>query len=141
MKKVVLLLSALLLAATMAAAQAATQSHFAAPAANQTSANHSAATGSDLRGCLTGTKGDYMLVDHQGKEHKVVGNDHDLWNDTGHEVDITGQPGSAKAPFHESEITDIASRCWNFTLNTSTRGRFVAALFAAANLAGPALCP
>jgi hypothetical protein len=122
MKKAVLLLALLLLAATMAAAQAAPQSHFAATPGNSNSATAGppASVQSDsLRGCLSGSKGNYILTDHRGKQHKVVGDNHALWDETGHEVDLTGKPGSGKAPntFQESQITDIASRCWNFTLD------------------------
>jgi len=112
----------LVLAATMAMAQAAPQSHFA-PTPGSTSlatAGQTASAQSDsLRGCLSGTKGNYILTDHQGKTHEVVGDNHALWDETGHEVDLTGNPGSGNASntFQESEITDIASRCWNFTLN------------------------
>jgi hypothetical protein len=124
LKKAVLLLSPLLLAATMAAAQAAPNSHFTAAPANTSSAmaGQTASAQSDsLRGCLTGSKGIYTLTDHQGKQHKVVGDNHALWDEVGHEVDLTGKPGSgdASSTFQESEISDIASRCWNFTLNWS----------------------
>ncbi len=121
MKKAVLLLSPLLLGATMATAQAAPHSHFAAPSGNASSAagQPGLAQSDSLRGCLSGSKGNYMLTDHQGKQYRVVGDNQALWDETGHEVDLTGKPGSGNASntFQESEITDIASRCWNFTLN------------------------
>ena len=113
------LLSALLLVATVAMAQTAPQSHFAAAASNQSAAmmGHAAASqNNDLRGCLSGSGDDYTLTDHQNKQHKVSGNDHKLWLDTGHEVDLTGKTNSSDV-FQESHITDIASRCWNFKLN------------------------
>ena len=118
--KAVLLVSALLLAATVASAQAAPKSHFAATPVNQSSAmaSQNAPTNSNaLRGCLTGSKGDYKLTDHQGQQHRVVGDNHLLWDDVGHEVDLTGSPSAnGSNTFHESQITDISSRCWNFTL-------------------------
>jgi len=74
--------------------------------------------GNSLRGCLIGSKGIYRLTDHQGKQHKVVGDNHALWDETGHEVYLTGSVGSGNAPtFQETGIEDIASRCWNFSLN------------------------
>ena len=121
MKRAVLLLSLLSLAATLAAAQAASHSSssFASPS-NQvsTAASQSLSTAAenDLRGCLQGSKGNYTLLDHQGKTHKVTGDNHMLWDDSGHEVDMTGTMGGGNS-FHETEITDIASRCWNFHLN------------------------
>jgi hypothetical protein len=66
-----------------------------------------------LRGCLSGTHGNYTLLDHSGKSHKVTGNNARLWDETGHEVDLTGKVG-AGGTFQETELTDIASRCWNF---------------------------
>ncbi len=90
MKTSVLSISLLLLVATMATAQAAPQSHFAATGQN---APASAASNS-LRGCLTGAKGNYKLTDHQGKQHRVVGDNHLLWDETGDEVDLTGNRGS-----------------------------------------------
>lgn len=121
MKGTILLLSLLLLVVAMAAAQAAPRSNFAPPSGAQSAAaGHATSTsGNDLRGCLSGTKGDYTLTDHQGKQHRVVGDNHVLWDDVGHEVDMTGTMGTGKNSnaFQETEITDIAMRCWNFSLN------------------------
>ncbi len=120
MKKGVLLLSPLLLAATMATAQAAPpSSHFAAAPGNASSATAgqaASARSSSLRGCLSGSKGNYILTDHQGQQHRVVGDNHGLRDEVDHEVYLTGS-GSASDMFQESKITDIAPRCWNFTLN------------------------
>ncbi len=119
MKKLLFLTSILLLTAPLIMAQAAPQSHFAAAPANQNSAmpSHNAATqGDDLRGCLSGSKGDYTLIDHQSKQYKVVGDSHQLRDEVGHEVDLSGSTKGSNT-FQESQITDIASRCWNFKLN------------------------
>ncbi len=116
MKAALLFLSALTLTATMAMAQAAPHSNFAPPAGNQMkAATSSPSSSSDLRGCLEGTKGNYTLTDHQGKVHKVAGDNHALYEDAGHEVDLTGKSGTGS--FQETGISDIASRCWNFHLN------------------------
>ena len=116
MKSAFLLLSLLALAAMLAAAQAMPASHFAPPS-NQaaTAATQADSTTNDLRGCLQGSSGNYTLLDHQGKAHRVTGDNHLLWDDEGHEVDITG----ATAPpctFHETSVMDIDSRCWNFSM-------------------------
>jgi hypothetical protein len=69
MKKTVLLLPSLLLAATMARAQAAPHSNFAATPGSQRSATAgqtAAAPRDSLRGCLSGSKGNFMVTDHQG---------------------------------------------------------------------------
>ncbi len=119
MKKAILLLSSLLFAVTMATAQAVPQSHFAAPSASANSATSSqpASQQSDLRGCLSGTQGNYTVTDHQGKQHKVMGdNNQALWDDTGHEVDLSGKMVSGSNTFRESGITDISARCWNYKL-------------------------
>ncbi len=113
MKTAILLLSMLTLAATIATAQTTTHSNYASSSGNQAAATTSQS--GDLRGCLSGSQGNYTLLDHQGKSHKVVGDNRELWDDVGHEVDLTGKPNSGNA-FQETEITDIASRCWNFKL-------------------------
>jgi hypothetical protein len=112
MKTAVLLLSMLTFAATIAVAQTTTHSNYAPFPGNQAATADQSA---DLRGCLSGSKGNYTLLDHQGKSHKVVGDNRELGDDVGHEVDLTGRPNSGNA-FQETEITDIASRCWNFKL-------------------------
>ncbi len=118
MKTSVLLLSLVSFAAIQVAAQAAPHSNFASPSSNQNSATASQSSASpdnDLRGCLSGSKDNYTLVDHQNKAHKVTGDNHLLRDDVGHEVDITGKAGAHNV-FEEAEISDIASRCWNFSL-------------------------
>lgn len=117
--KPVLLTPILLLAATMAMAQTAPQSHFAAAPANQNSAmpSQNAPAGSEsLRGCLSGSKGNYTLTDHKGNQYKVTGDSHALWDEVGHEVDLSGMTKGSNT-FQESQVTDIASHCWNFKLN------------------------
>ncbi len=117
MKRAVLFLSLVLLASTLAAAQATAHSNFAPTSGNQASTNHTAsAPANDLRGCLSGAKSGYELLDHEGKAHKVTGETHLLSDEVGHEVDMTGKVGSGNT-FHETSVTDIASRCWNFQLN------------------------
>jgi photosystem II stability/assembly factor-like uncharacterized protein len=118
MKTAVLLLSLLLLA-TMAVAQSAPQSSFAPRSAQSspTASPSQSSPGDELRGCVRGKKGDYTLTDHQGKQHRIVGDDHLLWDEVGHEVEVTGTPSGKANTLKETEITDIASRCWNFTLN------------------------
>ncbi len=119
MKTLLWFASLVLLTGTMAAAQTASQSHFATASGNHNSATSSQsapAQSNSLRGCLSGSKGNYILTDHQGKQYKVVGDNHALWDDAGHEVDLSGAAKSSDS-FQESAITDIASRCWNFRLN------------------------
>ncbi len=118
MNRAVLLLS-LLLPATMAVAQSATQSNFAPPSpqSSPTASQSQSSPSDELRGCISGKKGDYTLTDHQGKQHRIVGDDHLLWDEVGHEVEVTGTPNGKANTFKETEITDIASRCWNFKLN------------------------
>lgn len=118
MNRAVLLLSLSLLA-TMAVAQSAPQSSFAPPSAQSSPAasQSQSSPGDELRGCISGKKGDYTLTDHEGKQHRIVGDNHLLWDEVGHEVDVTGTPSGKSNTFKETEITDIASRCWNFKLN------------------------
>jgi hypothetical protein len=118
MKRAALLLVSLSLATVMSVAQATTHSNFAPTFGNQTSATprHTASEqGTDLRGCLIGAKDEYQLVDHQGKAHNVTGDKQLLSDEVGHEVDMTGRLRSGDT-FHETALTDIASRCWNFSM-------------------------
>jgi hypothetical protein len=119
MKTAIALLWLLFLTAAMAAAQTAPHSNFASASGAQSAAatEHSSSTTSsdDLRGCLSGKKGDYTLTDHQGEQHRVVGDNHLLWDDVGHEVDLTGKPAN-NGTFQETQIMNIDSRCWNFSL-------------------------
>ena len=69
-----------------------------------------------LRGCLSGTKGNYTLTDHNGNQYKVVGGNQRLWDEVDREVDLSGMTKGSNT-FQQSQITDIASRCWNFKLN------------------------
>ena len=118
MKSAALLLC-LLSFSVMVAAQAVPHSNYAPPSGAQASAtasqNPSTPASSDLRGCLSGSKGNYTLIDHWGKSHKVTGDNHALWEEVGHEVDMSGKMEAANT-FQETGITDIAARCWNFGL-------------------------
>jgi hypothetical protein len=118
MKIVVLSAVLLFLATDMAVAQAATHSSFAPVSGNQTSAmpRHTASGQSvKLRGCLIGSKDQYELVDHHGKTLLVIGNKEVLSDEVGHEVDMTGKLHSVNT-FHETALTDIATRCRNFSM-------------------------
>ena len=46
----------------------------------------------------------------------MTGDSHELWDEVNHEVDLSGMTIGSNT-FQESQITDIASRCWNFKLN------------------------
>jgi hypothetical protein len=116
MKTAVLLLSFLALAAITAAAQAVPHPKFALSSGSQASVTASQSQDNHLRGCLSGSKGNYTLIDHQGQSHKVTGDNRLLWDDVGHELDMTVRPLAGNM-FQETEITDIASRCWDFHLN------------------------
>jgi hypothetical protein len=109
--KAVLLLAVLTWAASMAMGQAVPHKNYAANSGSQ--ASSTASQSNDLRGCLSGAKGNYTLVDHQGNSHKVTGDDHALGDEVGHEVDLAGKANSGNT-FQETAITDIASRCWNY---------------------------
>jgi hypothetical protein len=119
MKSTILSLALLSMWTVLASAQSTSPSNPTLASVHQSptvASQPTSASNHDLRGCLEGTKGNYTLVDHQNKTHKVTGNDHLLWDDVGHEVDMTGNVGAGDV-FQETKVTDIASRCWNFHLN------------------------
>jgi len=83
MRKMLLLLSLGMLCASLAMAQdTPNSSPTAAPSA----------TTNSVQGCLSGTDGNFMLVqDNTGMTYKLVGGDSQLKKHVGHEVAVTGQ--------------------------------------------------
>ena len=87
-----LLVSVLLLGATWAAAQ---------NYPSQTSPSQTTSTGTGgektVQGCLSGSDGNYMLTEKNGKSFRLTGDTAKLSEHVGHEVKITGTVSSASA--------------------------------------------
>jgi hypothetical protein len=82
-----LLLPALLLVFTWAAAQ--TESSPEAPA--------KAGSATTVQGCLSGSDGNYMLIDKNGTSYQLTGDTSKLKEHIGHEMKVTGTSGSGTA--------------------------------------------
>lgn len=121
MQRVFLLLGSVLLATTVALAQAGIGYSSAAAAQDQnpevvrTPANSQATV---VRGCLSGSPGNYTLTDPNGMQYRVTGDAALLRSLVGHEVEIKAfenQPaGSSRAATNGIQVSDVrsvASRC------------------------------
>lgn len=103
-KKTFYLSSALLLAGAMGVAQTA----MSAPQ-DQDSSAASEAAGAKIRGCLSGSEGNYTLTDHNGTIYHLVGGDAQLSGSVGHEVQISGTPDSQRTSASDDTAANTAS--------------------------------
>lgn len=92
-----LLLSVLLLGAFWAAAQ----NYPSQTSPSETSPSQSTPAGSGgettVQGCLSGSSGNYMLTDKNGKSYQLTGDTAKLSEHVGHEIKVTGTVSSASA--------------------------------------------
>lgn len=88
MKRALLPILSTLLIATMALAQDSTTANAAGNLQDQ--AQSSTAQANKLRGCLSGSEGNFTLTDLNGTQYRLVGNDMALKNKVGHEVEVNG---------------------------------------------------
>jgi len=58
----------------------------------QSPAQKSGADG--LTGCLKRVDNEFMLTDDEGTVHRLVGSDKKLSHELGHEIEVTGKPGT-----------------------------------------------
>jgi len=65
--------------------------------------------GAHLRGCLSGSSGNYTLTDHNGSIYHLVGAGSDLRGLAGHEVEITGAPDVRRSGVSDSSAANTAS--------------------------------
>jgi hypothetical protein len=131
MKATLILLGSGLLAATLAVAQDApvTSNQDQDSATSQAQSNqttHSYQTSNNvIRGCLSGSVGNYTITDLNGTQYSVTGTDNQLQASVGHEVELTtrqdqtnqsrAQGGQTTATttnsVQVSNLHDIASTC------------------------------
>ena len=109
---------------TSAAGQAASQAgQAAAGQAGQTAkdAGQSVmnATKLKVRGCLSGSDGNFTLTDNKGTAYQLTGNTADLSAHVGHEIQVTGTTAEAAASavgatsksVEVTNVKEIASKC------------------------------
>lgn len=110
MKRISLLLASALLAATVAFAQDAP----GVPASPQSpTAPNPNANPQVIRGCLSGSSGNYTLTDPNGMQYQISGDDATLRSMVGREVEITGAESATTAqaddtrPANAIEASDV----------------------------------
>ncbi len=103
-KKAFYLSSAILLAGAMAVAQTAMGS-----SQDQQSSAAGQAAGAQIRGCLSGSAGNYTLTDHNGTIYHLVGAESQLQGSVGHEVEITGTPDAQRSGASDDMASNTAS--------------------------------
>jgi hypothetical protein len=103
-KKTLYLSSALLLAGAMGVAQTAMTSP-----QDQDSPTASQAAGARIRGCLSGSAGNYTLTDHNGAIYHLVGAESQLQGSVGHEVEISGTPDAQRSGTSDDMAANTAS--------------------------------
>lgn len=118
-RKVFYLSSAVLLAGVMGVAQTS----MGGSSQDQESSMAGQAAGARVRGCLSGSAGNYTLTDHNGTIYHLVGGESQLQGSVGHEVEITGTPdaqrsgasddmaGNTASSFQITGAREIAARC------------------------------
>jgi hypothetical protein len=128
MKKMLAVTSSLFLAVALAGAQDTLGSE-AKPGAQdptpQAASQSSTAQNSVIRGCLSGSPGNFTLTDQNGMQYKLLGNDAALQSKVGHEVEITGAENQAAPSSSDSQdsstqttngvevsdVRDVSSNC------------------------------
>ena len=128
MKNMLLITSSLFLAVALAGAQDTLGSQ-AKPGAqdstSQAASPSSTAQNTVLRGCLSGSTGNFTLTDQNGMQYKLMGNDAALQTKVGHEIEVTGtenQSASGSSDSHDSvaqtpnglevsDVRDVSGNC------------------------------
>ena len=104
-RKVFYLSSAVLLAGAMGVAQTS----MGGSSQDQDSSMAGQAAGATLRGCLSGSAGNYTLTDHNGTIYHLVGAESQLQGAVGHEVQITGTPDARRSGATDDVASNTAS--------------------------------
>ena len=125
MTRIFMLISSLLLVAALAGAQDTPGS--GAKLGGRELPPRSAAESTNpqstvIRGCLTGSPGNFTLTDQNGMQYKLMGSDNLLQSKVGHEIEITGVENQAGGPAQQSaapapngvqvsDVRDVAGSC------------------------------
>ena len=136
MTRIFMLISSLLLVAALAGAQDTPGS--GAKLGGRELPPRSAAESTNpqstvIRGCLTGSPGNFTLTDQNGMQYKLMGSDNLLQSKVGHEIEITGVENQVGGPAQRSaapapngvQVSDV--RDARRQLPDGARGKFPAA--------------
>ena len=104
-KRTFYLSSALLLAGAISLAQTA----MGGSSQHQESSMAGQAAGAKLRGCLSGSAGNYTLTDHNGAIYHLVGGEAQLRDAVGHEAEITGTPDARRTGATDDSASNTAT--------------------------------
>jgi hypothetical protein len=106
MKRALLPILSALLIATMALAQDRASGN--AGGSPQDHTQSSPAQGNRLRGCLSGSDGNFTLTDLNGMHYRLVGDDMALKSKVGHEVEVNGTQNRAGEDSNSGSGEDVA---------------------------------
>jgi hypothetical protein len=108
MKSIFIMLGSGLLATTLAVAQETPSSNRegAEPGSNSpTSTQTSQTSNSVIRGCLSGSDGNYTISDQNGTQYSIAGTDNELQARVGHEVEVTVRQDMSSQSASQGEHT------------------------------------
>ena len=103
MRRILLPLILLLGVTVLAAQQSPSSAAPDSPRSLAAQANSSAPNSTVIRGCLSGSTGNYTLTDQNGMQYQVNGDDATLRSMVGREVEITGLEGQSSAVSGQSD--------------------------------------
>lgn len=123
MKAMFILLGSGLLATTLVVAQDAPSASGSSSAQSQTKTHETSS--SVIRGCLSGSNGNYTITDQNGMQYAINGPDNQLAARVGHEVEVSTHPDTSSEAASQgdqttahssnsvqvSDIRDVSSRC------------------------------
>lgn len=95
--------SAVLLAGSMAVAQSAMSG------SQDQDSSAAQAAGAKVRGCLSGSEGNYTLTDNNGTIYHLVGGGAQLQASVGHEVEVTGTTDAQRSSASDDVASNTAS--------------------------------
>ena len=95
------------------------------PQDHRAASQSSTALGSRLRGCLSGSAGNFTITDPNGIQYRLIGDDMALSPKVGHEIEVSGTPNYSKETsnrsdedmaqtgdsFQVSDVKDVSIRC------------------------------
>src|ERR1700722_8797473 len=105
MKGLFLLLSSGLLATTLAVAQDMPASSNPDTSQSKQTSQSTQTTSGVIRGCLSGSAGNYTITDQNGMQYQINGPDNQLQASVGHEVEVTTRQDQASATTTQGDQT------------------------------------
>ncbi len=109
MKSIFLLLGSGLLATTLAAAQDMPASSNPDPSPSKQTSQSTQTTSGLIRGCLSGSAGNYTITDQNGTQYQINGPDNQLQASVGHEVEVSTRQDQASATSTRGDQTTAST--------------------------------